>query len=35
MCPRGVPRVPQISLSAKVRPGNVIIGVLGKQNMVS
>ena len=35
MCPSGVPRVPQKSLSAMVCPGNVLIGVHGKQNTVS
>ena len=35
MCPSGVPRVPQMSLSAMVCPGNVIIVLGGKQNWVS
>ena len=32
MCPSGVPRDHQMSLSAMVCPGNVLIGVRGKQN---
>ena len=35
MCPSGVTRVPQMSLSAMVCPGNVLIGVHGKQKTVS
>ena len=35
MCHSGVPRVPQMSLSAMVCPGNVLIGVHGKQKTVS
>ena len=35
MCPSSVPRAPQMSLSAIVCPGIAIIGLHGKQNMVS
>ena len=34
-CPLGVPNVLQMSLSAIVCPGNAIVGVHGKQNMVT
>ena len=35
MCHSGVPRGLQMSLSAMVCPGNVLIGVRGKQNTES